>query len=450
MAIHKVLVVDDEPLLRKYVAEILNRRGYEVQVAEGGKRALEILDQDQFDLVITDMKMSDYSGLDVLKRAKATCPETIVIVITAYGSVENVVQAMQMGAYNYILKPFDVDTLETAIDKASEVSQIKKENTYLRERVAQGNGRARISHNIIAHSPSMKLLMSQIESIAPSRANVFIAGESGTGKEVIAHALHRLSPRSQKPFIRVNCAAVPESLIESEFFGHEKGAFTGADTKNEGRFELADSGTLLLDEITEIPFNLQPKLLRVIQEQEFERLGGKKTIKVDVRLISTSNRDLKEAIALKEFREDLYYRLNVIPLYVPPLRERPEDILALSHYYLEKLCIENHKPKMELSRSAEKKLLEYSWPGNTRELINVMERAVVLIKNATIDADDLMIEKIPLIKEAPLLTLKEMENRAILQALRTIGHQKEEIAKALGITSKNLEKKLLEHSLHID
>jgi two-component system response regulator AtoC len=450
MAIHKVLVVDDEPLLRKYVAEILNRRGYEVQVAEGGKRALEILDQDQFDLVITDMKMSDYSGLDVLKKTKATCPETIVIVITAYGSVENVVQAMQMGAYNYVLKPFDVDTLETAIDKASELSQIKKENTYLRERVAQGNGRARISHSLIAESPSMKLLMTQIESIAASRANVFIAGESGTGKEVIAHALHRLSPRSQKPFIRVNCAAVPESLIESEFFGHEKGAFTGADTKNEGRFELADSGTLLLDEITEIPFNLQSKLLRVIQEQEFERLGGKKTIKVDVRLISTSNRDLKEAMALKEFREDLYYRLNVIPVYVPPLRERLEDILALSHYYLEKLCVENHKAKMELSKSAEKKLLEYHWPGNTRELINVMERAVVLIKSSTIDVDDLMIEKIPLIKEAPLLTLKEMENRTILQALRTIGNQKDDVAKALGITSKNLEKKLTEHSLHIN
>lgn len=447
MAIHKVLVVDDEPLLRKYVSEILNRRGYEVQTAENGKRAMQILDQDQFDLVITDMKMPDYSGLDVLKHTKTTCPETIVIVVTAYGSVENVVQAMQMGAYNYLLKPFDVDTLETAIDKAAEVCQLKRENSYLRQQVAEGSARARLSHCVIAQSPSMKTLLKQVESIASSRANVFIAGESGTGKEVIAHTLHRLSPRHDKPFIRVNCAAVPESLIESEFFGHEKGAFTGADSKREGRFELADTGSLLLDEVTEIPFGLQAKLLRVIQEQEFERLGGKKTIKVDVRLISTSNRDLKEAIAHKEFREDLYYRLNVIPIYVPPLRERPEDVLALSAHYLEKLCLENHKPVMKLTQSAQKKLLEYPWPGNTRELINVMERAVVLVQNAMLDADDLMLEMSSSRKKSQVSTLKEAEHTAILQALRSVGNQKSEAAKALGITTKNLEKKLQELSL---
>lgn len=446
MAIHKVLVVDDEPLLRKYVSEILNRRGYEVQTAENGTRALQILDQDQFDLVITDMKMPDHSGLDVLKHAKKTAPETIVIVVTAYGSVENVVQAMQLGAYNYLMKPFDVDTLETAIDKAAELSQLKQENSYLRQQVAEGSSRARLSHCVIAQSPVMKNLLSQIESIAQSKASVFIAGESGTGKEVIAHTLHRLSPRSHNPFIRVNCAAVPESLIESEFFGHEKGAFTGADSKREGRFELADGGSLLLDEVTEIPFGLQAKLLRVIQEQEFERLGGKKTIKVDVRLISTSNRDLKEAIAQKEFREDLYYRLNVIPIHVPALRERPEDILALSNHYLEKLCLENHRPCIKLSSRAQKKLLDYNWPGNVRELINVMERACVLLQGELLDADDLILEA-TISKKSDVVTLKEAEHTAILQALRAVGNQKSEAAKVLGITAKNLEKKLQEFSL---
>jgi two-component system response regulator AtoC len=448
MAIHKVLVVDDEPLLRKYVSEILNRRGYEVQTAENGTRAMQILDQDQFDLVITDMKMPGHSGLDVVKHTKKTSPQTLVIVVTAYGSVENVVQAMQLGAYNYLLKPFDVDTLEAAIDKAAEVTQLQQENSYLREQVAEGSSRARLSHCVISQSEAMQKLLRQVENIAQSKANVFIAGESGTGKEVIAHTLHRLSPRKQNPFIRVNCAAVPESLIESEFFGHEKGAFTGADSKREGRFELAEGGSLLLDEVTEIPFGLQAKLLRVIQEQEFERLGGKKTIKVDVRLISTSNRDLKEAIEQRCFREDLYYRLNVIPIYVPALRDRPEDVLALSRHYLEKLCIENHRQLIKLSPAAEKKLLNHPWPGNVRELINVMERAVVLIQDHIIDSDDLMLESSGCQKPS-IVTLKEAEHTAILQALRAVGNKKNEAAKALGITPKNLEKKIQELSLDL-
>ncbi len=371
MAIEKILVVDDEALMRQFLEEALSRSGFEVDIAQNGKEAFALLRKNSYDLVITDMKMPDHTGLDVLKKTKELSPQTVVLVMTAFGTIENAVEAMKLGAFNYLLKPFTPDAIETLIEKAAEHRALVEENTYLREQVTSKG-------QIIAESPIMKKLLEEAVRVAKSQASVLIHGESGTGKEVIAGAIHAHSMRASNPYIRVNCAAVPDTLIESEFFGHEKGSFTGANAKRLGRFELANGGTLLLDEVTEIPLNLQPKLLRVVQEQEFERVGGTRPVSVDVRLISTSNRDLKEAIEEKVFREDLFYRLNVVPIHLPPLRERKEDILPLVDYFLGKFCAENGKKKKTLTKKAKEKLVNYPWPGNIRELANVMERVVVL------------------------------------------------------------------------
>ncbi len=313
------------------------------------------------------------------------------------------------------------------------------ENRYLRE------DRSSI---LIAASPIMQKLLQDIEKIAKSNASVFISGESGTGKEVVAHAIHKKSLRAKKPFIKVNCAAIPETLIESEFFGHEKGSFTGANMRKEGRFEIANGGTLLFDEITEIPVSLQPKLLRAIQEQEFERVGGLHPISVDIRFISTTNRIMKQAIESKIFREDLFYRLNVVPIHVPPLRERPEDILALCRYFLDRFCLENHKPKKTLCFQAEKKLLDYSWPGNVRELANIIERCVVMDFSEEIQSEHLYLEApssfTPL---STSLSLAEMEKKWILTTLKREKENRTKTAKALGITVRTLRTKLKDYSL---
>ncbi len=379
--IETILIVDDEPLMRDFLQQALTRKGYTVAVAADGKQAYSELGKSPFDLVITDMQMPHLGGLDVLKRAKELNRNTAVIVMTAFGTIENAVEAMGIGAYTYLLKPFSIDTLFATVAKANEHLALIHENIYLKEQ--------RVQTRVIAQSPIMKKLLEEAKKIARSNASVLIHGESGTGKEVIAATIHAHSMRAQNPYIRVNCAAVPDTLIESEFFGHEKGSFTGANTKRLGRFELADKGTLLLDEVTEIPIALQPKLLRVLQEQEFERVGGSKPLAVDVRMISTSNRDLKEAIDQKIFREDLYYRLNVIPLHLPPLRERKEDIVPLATYYLEKYASENGKKIPTLSTSAKKELEGHSWPGNIRELSNLMERLVVLEKGPKIEPKDI-------------------------------------------------------------
>lgn len=388
MAIERILIVDDELIIRQFLTEVLKRKGYSVEVAENGKAALSALKNHTYDLVITDMKMPDITGLEVLRKTKEISSSTQVLVMTAFGTVENAVEAMKLGAFNYILKPFTPDAIEALIEKVEEHLALVNENTFLREEVSTGKKEMRL----IAQSPAMKKILEEAVRIAKSQASVFIHGESGTGKEVISAAIHAHSNRAHRPYIRVNCAAIPDTLIESEFFGHEKGAFTGANVKRLGRFELAHQGTLLLDEITEIPLALQPKLLRVIQEQEFERIGGSKPISVDVRLISTTNRNLKEAIAEKIFREDLYYRLNVIPIHLPPLRDRRDDILPLSSYFLEKFCIENRKKIKTFSKAAEKKLLAYNWPGNIRELTNVLERIVVLDQAQKVEPEHLMIE----------------------------------------------------------
>jgi two-component system response regulator AtoC len=438
--IEKVLVADDEMLLRDYIAELLKRRGLEVILAANGQEAIELFSKTPVDLVITDLKMPYKDGIEVLKSIKNISPTTPVIIATAHASVETAVEAMQLGAYNFVIKPFAPETLELMLDRLEESIRTSTENQFHRSFLGE--------KELIAHSPSMQKMLKDLEKIAKSNASVFINGESGTGKEVISAAIHRASLRVNEPFIKVNCAAIPETLVESEFFGHERGAFTGALIKKTGRFELADRGTLMLDEVTEIPLGLQAKLLRVIQEKEFERVGGTRSIKVDVRMLATSNRHMTEAIDSGIFREDLYYRLNVIPLYIPPLRERPEDIIPLAEYFLCKFCLENHKPYKTLTESAKQKLLSYDWPGNVRELANTIERTVVLDFDSVLSGENFYLQRSSPQKTAGnLMTLHEMEKHHILERLETLEHNRTKAAESLGISVRTLRNKLHEYGL---
>lgn len=441
MAIEKILVVDDEVIMRNFLVEALTRKGLEAIAAENGEKALNLVKEHSFDLVITDMKMPGITGMDLLKFVKEVSPRTLVIVVTAFGTIENAVEAMKSGAFHYLIKPFSLESLMANIEKANQHVVLVEENSYLREQIVSNP----VGHQIIAESPAMKKILEDVKQIAKSHANVFINGETGTGKEVIAHLVHYSSPRAQHPFIKVNCAAVPESLVESEFFGHEKGAFTGATNKRLGRFELAHGGSLLLDEITEIPLALQAKLLRVTQEQEFERVGGSKPIKVDVRLISTSNRDMKEALASKMLREDLYYRLNVVPIYLPPLRDRQEDILPLAEYFIARTCKENHFEKKTLSPNAKQKLLFYRWPGNVRELANVIERSIVMDQGKVIQESHLHLDGV-ISTQIAGKTLQELEKQLIVETLQ-LHQNRTKAAETLGISLKALRSKLEEHNL---
>ena len=449
MTLDKILVVDDERLMRSFVVETLRRQGKEVVSVENGHEAILRLEQEAFDLVISDVKMPIKDGIEVLKRAKALHPTIIVILATAFGSIDSAVEAMRLGAFHYLIKPFSPEALEAALEKAEEHARLLKENLFYK---TQGKRAP-----FIAESSAMKKILVDLEKIAKSQASVFITGESGTGKEVIAGAIHELSLRASHPFIKVNCAAIPETLIESEFFGHERGAFTGAHIRKTGRFELADKGTLLLDEVTEIPLSLQPKLLRAIQEHEFERVGGTKPLRVNVRFIATSNRNMQEAIETKVFREDLFYRLNVVPIHIPPLRQRTEDILPLTHYFLEKFCAENHKPVKVLSSAAEEKLLRYLWPGNVRELANIIERTVVLDFDPLIDSDHLYLNNMPSPSPAAApgkggalpvgISLHELEKRLILETLEFHHRNRTKTAATLGISVRTLRNKMHEYGV---
>lgn len=441
MSIEKVLIVDDEALIRNFLFEALKRKGLEVKTVESGEKAINALKEDSFDLVVTDLKLPGISGMDVLSYVKKSCPQTLVIMITAFGTIENAVEAMKLGAFHYLIKPFSLECLIASIEKAHQHIALIDQNTYLKQQTGLGEYQS----TVIAESPVMKQILADIEKVAKTQSNIFIYGETGTGKEVIANLIHASSTRSQEPFIKVNCAAVPESLIESEFFGHEKGAFTGALTKRSGRFELADKGSLLLDEVTEIPLGLQAKLLRVSQEQEFERVGGSKSIKVDVRLISTSNRNIKDAIANKVIREDLFYRLNVIPVHLPPLRNRSEDIIPLAELFITQTCTENHLEKKSLSNDAKRKLLSYSWPGNVRELANIIERAVIMAPDKKISSEQLYLdadEEYAIIGK----TLQDVEKQLIIKTLES-HKNREQAAEKLGITLKSLRSKLEEYNL---
>ena len=452
MNIRKVLVVDDEPLMRDFVGETLLRMGCEVKFAQEGLAAIRMLENENFDLVFSDMKLPKLSGLEVLKSAKEIHPETEVVIMTAYGTIETAIEAMKSGASDYLLKPFTPEQVELLVEKISSNASLKAENEYLRREINENYGFG----EIIGQSEPLQEIYGIIRKVAESKASVLISGETGTGKELIARAIHYNSDRKNKPFVKFNCAALPENLIESELFGHEKGAFTGANILRQGRFELADGGTIFLDEISEIDISLQPKLLRVLQEREFERVGSARSIKVDVRILASTNRNLKEEIEKGTFREDLYYRLNVVPVHLPPLRERKGDVLLLSEKFLKRFSQENKKQLKTFSKEALSLLEQYSWPGNVRELENIIERAVVMDRSNIIEPRDLGIAPEIQYVSAPqfqteknpgVQTLAEMEKEMIVNTLNHYQGNRTKTADVLGISIRTLRNKLHEYNL---
>lgn len=373
MQFEKIIIVDDDPIIRRMLVNHLQKQNAVVLGVMNAQQALEEQRKEPADLMIIDLQLPDASGLEVMQQAKKMGPPVDAMIITGFGTIESAVDAMKMGAVNYILKPFTLEQFDIALGQLLQQRQLRGENRYLRELNEEGG-----SPELLSFSPEMENIQRLIQRVAPTNATVLIQGESGTGKELIARAIHAQSGRKDKPYIKVNCAAVPENLLESEFFGHEKGSFTGATVKREGRFELATGGTLLLDEVTEISPGLQAKLLRALQEQEFERVGGSRTIRVDVRIIATTNRDLAKAVEKGEFRQDLYFRLNVVPVVVPPLRERRHEAEALLKSFLERFASRHNKPIPKFSPEVFQRVSAYSWPGNVRELQNCAERAIIL------------------------------------------------------------------------
>ena len=385
---HTILVVDDEPNYLIILAEILRDEGFEVFTAQNGEKALEIARTTDLDLVLTDMQMPVMGGMELLRQVKTINRNLPVIMLTAYGEVEKAVAAMREGAFNYLTKPFKNDELIANITKAVEHYSLLRENIRLRSEVKKRYSFA----EMIGKNKQMQMLFNMIEKVAPTSASVLITGESGTGKELVARAIHNYSLRDKEPFISINCAALPESLLESELFGHEKGAFTGAIALRKGRFELADRGTLFLDEIGEMALSLQSKLLRIIQERTFQRVGGAQEQKVDVRIVAATNKDLKEEVEAGRFREDLYYRLNVLHVHLPPLRERIEDIPLLAEHFVSKFGRRLNKPELKISPATLRLLTTLPWVGNVRELENIIERASILCLNNTIEPEDVQSE----------------------------------------------------------
>ena len=440
-----ILVVDDEPTMREFLQAALAER-HVVQTAADGTEALALLGRASFDLVLTDVRMPGQSGLTLLSELQAREEEPpLVIIMTAFGTIQEAVEATKRGAFAYLTKPFGAEQLAHALDRALEYLRLREENRTLRRTL-----KVRREHwGLLGNSPAMRELREKIAMIADARGTVLLQGESGTGKEVAARAIHQAGSRRHGPFIRINCAAIPESLLESELFGYERGAFTGAVQARKGKFELADGGTLLLDEISEMPFAMQAKLLRVLQEREFVRLGAKYATKTDVRIIATTNRNLREEIRGKRFREDLFFRLNVIPLCLVPLRQRREDIPLLAQHFVESFCAENGKPVIRLSEAALNALLRCDWPGNVRQLQNVLERAVIMNTTGVLDETLLdLADEMDGGAEAGLgelagdLTLADMERELILRKLRQTGGNRTQAARALGISVRTLRNKL--------
>ena len=440
-----LLVADDDPGLRESLERTLTRQGYRVVLASDGRDALERVQAGGVDLIVTDLRMPGLTGLELLRAAKAIMPDVDVILLTAFGTVEEAVKAMKDGAYDFLTKPFRREQLIKLVDKALERRDLIEQNKALKKQLED----IRAKGQMIGSSPAFRRMLTLVEQIADSSATILIQGESGAGKELVARTVHERSGRRNGPFVAVNCAALPETLLESELFGYEKGAFTGAAGRKEGRFELANGGTLFLDEVADLSLVTQPKILRVLQEGEFERLGGTRTIQVDVRIVAATNQDLTEMVREKRFREDLYYRLNVITVRVPPLRERHEDIRLLAQHYLRVYAAKNGRKLEGLSNEALERLESYAWPGNVRELENLIERTVLLARKDRIDAEDLP-EEVAGVKRPPRdailelvgTPLAEVEQRLLDETLRITGGNKTQAAKLLGIDVRTVARKL--------
>jgi two-component system response regulator AtoC len=442
----KVLIVDDEAIIRDALSDWLKDIGYQVFTAENGHKALEVIEKEKPGIMIADLVMPGMDGIELMKRAKAQQPNIEVIIITAYASIPTAITAMKEGAYDYIEKPFCPERAELLVKKLAEHRELIEENLSLRQKLED---RYRFE-NIIAKSSKMQRVIEVIKVVAKSNVTILITGESGTGKELVARAIHSQSDRSSKPFVAVSCAALPESLLESELFGHEKGSFTGAYAQKKGKFEFANGGTLFLDEIGEMSANIQVHLLRVLEEKEFTRVGGNEPIKVDVRVISATNKDLRRAIEKQEFREDLYYRLNVVNIELPPLRERKEDIPLLAEHFLHKFAAENRKEVTEFSPEVIESLLAYDWPGNIRELENSIERAIILSRDSSITTADLPQENVSLVSSASIgKNLKEVEKTHILNVLRETGENYSEAARILGVSRMTLYNKAKEYGFDV-
>ena len=440
-----LLVADDDPGLRESLERTLTREGYHVVLASDGRAALERVQAGGVDLIVTDLKMPGLTGLELLRAAKAIMPDVDVILLTAFGTVEEAVKAMKDGAYDFLTKPFRREQLIKLIDKALERRDLIEQNRALKKQLED----LRAKGQMIGASPSWRRMLTLVEQTADSSATILIQGESGTGKELVARTIHERSARRNGPFVAVNCAALPETLLESELFGYEKGAFTGAAGRKEGRFELAHGGTLFLDEVGDLSLVTQPKILRVLQEGEFERLGGTRTLQVDVRIVAATNQDVAEMVKEKRFREDLYYRLNVITIRVPPLRERPEDIRVLAQHYLRVYAAKNGRKLEGFTGEAIDRLEAYAWPGNVRELENLIERSVLLARKDRIDAEDLP-EEVMGVKRPPRdaileligTPLADIEQRLLDETLRITGGNKTQAAKLLGIDVRTVARKL--------
>jgi len=452
MSKEHILVVDDDPNQSDMISGILESCGYRTRTAGSARAAIDIYHEESFDLVLSDLKMPDMDGLALYTNLKTSNPDLIFIVITAHGSIASAVSAVRVGVYDYINKPVDTDELLKTLDRALEVKRLREENRLLREEMHHSEQAV----TIVGSSPKMVALMESIQTVARTGATVLIRGESGTGKELVATAIHANSRRSEKPMIKVNCGALPETLLEDELFGHERGAFTGADYQRKGRFELADEGTIFLDEIGEMAPHLQVKLLRVLQEKQFERLGSSKTLTVDVRVVACTNRNLEQLVAEGSFREDLYYRINVVPITLPPLRERRDDIILLADYFVRKYCEENSRAPMSISKEARACLVRYAWPGNVRELENCMERAVVLEPSSEIRASSLTLDREfrRSVREGVVdelldsrFSMDELERDLIRRALVKTGWNQSRAAELLGLTRRTLQYRMEKYSV---
>jgi Nif-specific regulatory protein len=445
----RILVADDHDALRRGLALALSAAGHEVEEASNGNAALERLHESYFDVVVSDLKMGGSDGLDVLRTTKALHPTVSVILMTAFGTVNTAVEAMKSGAFDYVQKPFEIEEMEVKIEKALELKRLRHELDYLRNEQQETYD----FEKIVGNSEALQRVLGVVRKVAKSNSTVLIHGETGTGKELIAGAIHHNSLRAARNFVKVNCAALQENLLESELFGHEKGAFTGADRQRIGRFEQADGGTLFLDEIGDMSPSTQAKILRVLQEHEFERLGGTRTIRVDVRLIAATNRDLPAMVAAGGFREDLYYRLNVVSIQTPPLRERKEDILALAMSFLRRYGNELKKRLDGLDPEAQKLLMRYNWPGNIRELENAIERAALLAERSVVTADDLRLgdaaqgttssRESAVVRIPPTgIPLEDVERQALTEALKMANWVQKDAADLLSISPRVMNYKI--------